>query len=54
MTLPSGFGAEELIARDVARDHELVHRYVGDVMAVKLGLTVLLLGLAQLIVALAG
>jgi O-antigen/teichoic acid export membrane protein len=50
MTLPSGFGTEELIARDVARDRDRVHEYASNVMAVKLGLTVVFLALAELIV----
>ena len=44
MTLPSGFGTEELIAREVARDREQVHEYAANVMAIKVALTVVLLG----------
>lgn len=50
MTLPSGFGTEELIARDVAREPERVHEYASNVMAIKAGLSLLFLGLAELIV----
>jgi len=50
MTLPSGFGTEELIARDVARDRELVHEYASNVMAIKLALSVVLLLVGEAIV----
>lgn len=50
VTLPSGFGTEELIARDVARDRERVHEYASNVMAIKIGLSVLFLGLGEAIV----
>ncbi|HYI37016.1 MAG TPA: flippase [Thermoleophilaceae bacterium] len=54
LTLPSGFGTEELIGREVARDRSRVHEYAANVMAIKVGLTVLLLGVAELIVVLGG
>ena len=54
ITLPSGFGTEELIAREVARDKERVHEYAANVMAMKVVLSVVLLGLAELIVVLGG
>ena len=54
LTLPSGFGTEELITRDVARDHERVHEYAANVMAIKVVLTILLLLVAELIVIAAG
>ncbi len=54
LTLPSGFGTEELIAREVARDQRRVHDYAANVMAIKVVLTVVLLGLAELIVVLGG
>lgn len=54
LTLPSGFGTEELIARDVARDRERVHEYAANVMAIKVVLTVVFLALAELIVVAGG
>jgi O-antigen/teichoic acid export membrane protein len=54
LTLPAGFGTEELIARDVARDRSLVHEYVANVMAIKVGLSLVLLALAEAIVVLGG
>ncbi|HYI85347.1 MAG TPA: flippase [Acetobacteraceae bacterium] len=54
ITLPSGFGTEELIAREVARDREKVHEYAANVMAIKVALTVVLLGVAEAIVILGG
>ncbi len=54
LTLPSGFGTEELLAREVARDRNLVHEYAANVMAMKVVLSVLLLGLAELIVVVGG
>lgn len=54
LTLPSGFGTEELIAREVARDRERVHEYAANVMAIKVVLTVVLLALAELIVLVGG
>jgi len=54
MTLPSGFGTEELIARDVARDPESVHSYASNVMLIKVVLSVVLLALAIGIVVVAG
>ena len=54
LTLPSGFGTEELLAREVARDRELVHEYAANVMAMKVVLSVVLLGLAELIVVVGG
>lgn len=50
LLLASGFGTEELLAREVARDHGRVHSYVANVAAVKAALSVLLLLLAALIV----
>ena len=50
ITLPSGFGTEELIARDVARDPELVHEYASNVMAIKVALSVALVLLGEAIV----
>jgi O-antigen/teichoic acid export membrane protein len=50
MTLPSGFGTEELIARDVARDPELVHDYASNVMAIKVALSVALVLVGEAIV----
>ncbi|MGI8846116.1 MAG: oligosaccharide flippase family protein, partial [Thermoleophilaceae bacterium] len=54
LVLPAGFGTEELIGRDVARDHDLVHQYATNVMAIKVTLTVVLLALAELIVIVIG
>lgn len=53
ITLPSGFGTEELIAREVARDKERVHEYAANVMAIKVALTVVLLAVAEAIVVVA-
>ena len=50
MTLPAGFGTEELIARDVARDPERVHEYASNVMAIKVALSVVLLLVGEAIV----
>ena len=50
ITLPSGFGTEELIARDVARDPELVHDYASNVMAIKVALSVALVLVGEAIV----
>ena len=50
ITLPSGFGTEELIARDVARDPELVHDYASNVMAIKVVLSVALVLVGEAIV----
>ena len=54
ITLPSGFGTEELIAREVARDKSRVHEYAANVMAIKVALTVVLLAVAEAIVIVAG
>lgn len=54
LALASGFGTEELMAREVARDRERVHRYLADVVAVKVLISATLLLLAALLVNLAG
>jgi O-antigen/teichoic acid export membrane protein len=54
MTLPSGFGTEELIAREVARDPKRVHEYASNVMIIKVALSVVLLALAEAIVVVLG
>lgn len=47
--LAAGFGTEELVAREVARDRERVHTYLANVVAVKvLGSVVLVLALAAI------
>ena len=48
----AGFGTDELIARDVARDREAVHRLFGDALALKTGIGALLIGVIALIVVL--
>lgn len=54
VTLPASFGTEELIARDVARDHDRVHEYAANVMALKAGLSFVLLAVAELIATVGG
>jgi O-antigen/teichoic acid export membrane protein len=50
LMLASGFGTEDLLAREVARDHGRVHGYLANVAAVKAALSVVLLLVAALIV----
>jgi O-antigen/teichoic acid export membrane protein len=50
LVLASGFGTEELVAREVARDHSRVHHYLANVAAVKAAISVILLILAAVIV----
>ncbi len=50
----SGFGMEDLIVREVARDRSRVHFYLSNVMAIKIGTSVLLLALAIGIAAISG
>ncbi|HEY7453290.1 MAG TPA: flippase [Thermoleophilaceae bacterium] len=50
LMLASGLGTEELIAREVARDHGRVHGYLGNIASAKAVISVLLLLLAALIV----
>jgi len=50
LVLASGFGTEELLAREVARDHGRIHGYLANVAAVKLVLSVALLLVAAAIV----
>lgn len=50
LVLASGFGTEDLVAREVARDHGRVHSYLANVATVKAALSVVLLLLAALIV----
>jgi O-antigen/teichoic acid export membrane protein len=45
----SGFGTDELMAREVSRDRERVHAYLSNVVAVKAVMSVLLFGLAYLV-----
>jgi len=45
LVLASGFGTEELVAREVARDRDRVHGYLADVVAVKIITSLVLLGL---------
>lgn len=54
LLLAAGFGTEELIAREVAREQSTVHRYLTDVMAIKAALSVALLLIAAGIVNAAG
>lgn len=54
LVLASGFGTEELMAREVARDHRRVHGYLANVATVKAALSVVLLVLAAVIVNLGG
>lgn len=54
LTLPAGFGTEELLAREVARDRKLVHEYAANVMAMKVALSVVMLAVAELIVVVGG
>ena len=46
----AGFGTDELISREVARDHSRAGRYLSDVAALKTASAVVLLGLAVVIV----
>lgn len=50
LVLASGFGTEELLAREVARDHTRVHGYLANVAVVKAGTSVILLIVAAVIV----
>jgi O-antigen/teichoic acid export membrane protein len=54
LLLAAGFGTEELVAREVARDRSRVHEYLSNVLAVKVGTSIVLLGLAIAFVELAG
>src|SRR5829696_5142743 len=45
LVMASGFGTEELVAREVARDRDRVHGYLADVVAVKIITSLVLLGL---------
>jgi O-antigen/teichoic acid export membrane protein len=54
LALASGFGTEELVTREVARDREQVHGYLANVVAVSALISVALLLLAALLVNLAG
>ncbi|MEA2364527.1 MAG: hypothetical protein QOE69_2769 [Thermoleophilaceae bacterium] len=45
----SGFGTDELMAREVSRDRGRVHEYLSNVVAVKAAMSVLLFGLAYLV-----
>ena len=51
LLLASGFGMEELLAREVAREHARVHDYLSNVASLKAVASVALLGLAILIAA---
>lgn len=50
LVLASGFGTEELVAREVSRDHDRVHSYLGNVVAVKALLSVVLLAIGAVLV----
>jgi O-antigen/teichoic acid export membrane protein len=50
LMLASGLGTEELIAREVARDHGRVHGYLGNIAAAKTVISVALVIVAALIV----
>src|SRR4051812_14674455 len=50
LVLASGFGTEELVAREVARDRTRVHGYLANVAAVKAATSVVLLIVAAVIV----
>lgn len=50
LILGAGFGTEELVAREVARDRKRVHDYLGNVVAVKVAASIALLALMALIV----
>jgi O-antigen/teichoic acid export membrane protein len=54
LILLAGFGTEELVAREVARDRARVHEYLSNVVALKAASSVAILLLAALVVNLAG
>lgn len=54
LILPAGFGTEELLAREVARDRSRLHHYLSNVVAIKAGVSVLVLALAAVIVNVGG
>lgn len=51
LIIGSGFGTDELTARDVARDHTRAGRYLSNVAAIKVVSALALLGVAALVVA---
>lgn len=50
LVIASGFGTEDLVAREVARNHDRVHGYLANVVVVKALISVLLLLLSAAIV----
>ena len=54
LLLASGFGTEELVAREVARDRSRLDEYLSNTMVVKLGTSIALLAFAAAFVDLAG
>lgn len=54
LILAAGFGTEDLVAREVARDHRRVHQYLSDAVALKVIASVALLLVAALVVNLLG
>ena len=54
LLLASGFGTEELVAREVARDRSRLDEYLSNTMVVKLGTSIALLAFAAAFVNVAG
>src|ERR1700712_2327184 len=54
LLIGAGFGTDELIAREVARDREHAGRYLAEVLALKTVTAVVLLGIAMAVVVLGG